>query len=175
MRNKSQSVKKEFQGFLFMKKLAANWWCWKLGKNLMVQGNETSRSRIKMEKREKDWIARNEIDKWTNKMAGWWHLIFEEMKPQCDFSSREPSRRQELSASRPSPPTPGVESWLKKCFYKTLWEVMVFFIRYDVEDSLTRRVGAEKEKMAGKKRPCNGFVTIILIVAILNIDIVNII
>ena len=63
MRNKSQSVKKEFQGFLFIK-----FGCqlvvletWK--KNLMVQGNETSRSRIKMDKREKDWIARNEIDK----------------------------------------------------------------------------------------------------------------
>ena len=37
----------------------------------MVQGNETSRSRINMEKREKDWIARNEIDKWMNKMVGW--------------------------------------------------------------------------------------------------------
>ena len=162
MRNKSQSVKKGFQGFLFIKKEKIGW---KLGKNLMVQGNETSRSRIKMEKREKDWIARNEIDKWTDKMVGWWHLIFEEMKPQCDFSSREPSRRQELSASRPSPPTPGVESWLKKCFYKTL----------SLSLSLTRRVGAEKEKMAGKKRPCNGFVTIILIVAIFNIDIVNIV
>ena len=52
---------------------------------------------------------------------------------------------------------------------------MGFFIRYDVEDSLTRRVGAEKEKMAGKKRPCNGFVTIILIVVVFNIDIVNIV
>ena len=82
----------------------------------MVQGNETSRSRIKMDKREKDWIARNEIDEWMNKMVG--HLISEEMKPQCDFSSREPSRRQELSASRPSPPTPGVESWLKSVFTK---------------------------------------------------------
>ena len=50
---------------------------------------------------------------------------------------------------------------------------MVFFIRYDVEDSLTRRVGAEKEKMAGKKRPCNGFVTIIVVILI--IDIVNIV
>ena len=60
MRNKSQSVKKGFQGFLFIKKEKIGW---KLGKNLMVQGNETSRSRIKMDKREKDWIARNEIDK----------------------------------------------------------------------------------------------------------------
>ena len=57
--------------------------------------------------RQRAVLLRIDVSRWKDDL-----VTFEEMKPQFDFFDREPSRRQELSASRPSPPAP----WSTICF-----------------------------------------------------------